>query len=88
MPQKKTPQLKDPELYDRLREEGDSEEKAARISNAAAKRGRQAVGRAGGEASNYEDRTVKELRQRAKELDLHGYSNLNKSELIDMLRNH
>lgn len=88
MPRSRTPQLKDPELYDRLREEGASEEKAARISNAAAKEGRGTVGRRGGEAEDYEDRTVPELRERAKELGLTGYSKLKKAELIDRLRNH
>ena len=88
MPKSKTPQLKDPELYDRLREEGASQEKAARISNAAAAEGRSKVGRRGGNAEDYEDRTVKELRERAKELGLTGYSDLRKSELIDKLRNH
>lgn len=88
MPRRQTPQLKDPELYDRLREEGASEEKAARISNAAAKEGRSKVGRRGGKAEDYEDRTVAELRERAKELGLDGYSKLKKSELISKLRNH
>lgn len=83
-----TPQLKDPELYDRLREEGASEEKAARISNAAAREGRSKVGRRGGEAEDYEDRTVPELKERAKELGITGYSKLRKSELISKLRNH
>lgn len=82
------PQLKDPELYDRLREEGASEEKAARISNAAAKEGRGTVGRRGGEAADYEDRTVKQLQERAKELGLKGYSHLRKKDLIDLIRNH
>lgn len=80
--------LKDPELYERLRKEGASAEKAARISNAAAKEGRSAVGRRGGEAEDYEDRTVPELRERAKELGLTGYSKLRKQELIDRIRNH
>ncbi|GAA1590281.1 hypothetical protein ACIFOC_02719 [Leucobacter aridicollis] len=88
MPTQKTPQLKDPELYDRLREEGNSEEKAARISNAAAREGRSTVGRRGGEAEDYEDRTVPELRDRAKELGLTGYSRKRKAELIRMLREH
>lgn len=88
MPTQKTPQLKDPELYDRLREEGNSEEKAARISNAAAREGRSTVGRRGGEAGDYEDRTVPELRDRAKELGLTGYSRKRKAELIRMLREH
>jgi hypothetical protein len=88
MPRSRTPQLKDPELYDRLREEGASEEKAARISNAAAKEGRGTVGRRGGKAEDYEERTVPELRARAKELGITGYSKLKKAELIGRLRNH
>ncbi|XPP25472.1 MAG: Rho termination factor N-terminal domain-containing protein [Leucobacter sp.] len=82
------PHLKDPELYDRLREDGASQEKAARISNAAAKEGRSRVGRRGGKAEDYEDRTVAELRRRAKELGLSGYSGLRKAELIRKLRDH
>lgn len=80
--------LKDPELYEELRRQGDSKQKAARISNAAARDGRKAVGRRGGEASDYEERTVPQLRARAKELGLTGYSGKRKSELISMLRNH
>ncbi|MFC9984991.1 Rho termination factor N-terminal domain-containing protein [Microbacterium keratanolyticum] len=80
--------LKDPELYEELRKQGDSKEKAARISNAAARDGRSAVGRRGGESEDYEDRTVSELRARAKELGLRGYSDKRKSALIEMLRNH
>lgn len=89
MPKRKTPpQLKDPELYETLRDDGASAEKAARISNAAARDGRAAVGRRGGNAQDYQDRTVPELRARAKELGLRGYSDKRKSELIDLLRNH
>ena len=80
--------LKDPELYEELRDDGASKEKAARISNAAARDGRKSVGKRGGEAEDYEDRTVDELRARAKELGLSGYSGKRKSELISMLRNH
>lgn len=82
------PQLKDEELYERLREEGASKEKAARISNAAAKEGRSKVGKRGGKAEDYDERTVAELRDRAKELGITGYSRMRKSELIDTLRNH
>ncbi|MEW1933544.1 Rho termination factor N-terminal domain-containing protein [Rhodococcus sp. NPDC079359] len=93
MPAKKSetedqPQLKDQGLYDKLREEGNSKEKAARISNAAAKKGRDQIGRKGGESRSYEDWTVDELTDRAKELGLEGYSKLNKQELIDALRKH
>jgi len=80
--------LKDPKLYDELRKEGNSEEKAARISNAAAKRGRSAVGRKGGRSGDYEDWSVDRLRSRAKDLGMRGYSGKRKSELIDMLRHH
>jgi general stress protein YciG len=81
------PSIKDPELYEELLEDGASKRKAARISNAAAKRGRSAVGRKGGQAGGYEDWTVAELKQRAKEIGLTGYSAKKKSELISALRN-
>lgn len=88
MPGRKNASLKDPKLYEELREDGASKEKAARISNAAAQRGRSAVGRKGGKSGDYEDWTVEELRKRAKELGLTGYSGKRKSELISALRNH
>ncbi|BCW65479.1 hypothetical protein NicSoilB4_02420 [Arthrobacter sp. NicSoilB4] len=82
-----TPSIKDPEVYEALLEDGASKQKAARISNAAAAKGRSAVGRKGGKAGDYEDWTVPQLRQRAKELGLKGYSAKKKSELIAALRN-
>jgi hypothetical protein len=88
MPSERNRSLKDPELYERLRDEGASKSKAARISNAAAAVGRDEVGRRGGQAASYDDRTVAELRSRARELGLHGYSGLRKSQLIDLLRGH
>lgn len=82
------PSLKDEELYEKLRDEGNSKEKAARISNAAARKGRSEVGKKGGKAGSYDDWTVDELRKRAKDLELTGYSGKRKSELIEMLREH
>ncbi len=87
MPGRRNSSLKDPELYEELRKEGDSKQKAARISNAAAARGRSAVGRTGGKAGDYDDWTVAHLRSRAKELGITGYSGKTKSELVRMLRN-
>ncbi|MGV8871834.1 MAG: DUF7218 family protein [Rhodococcus sp. (in: high G+C Gram-positive bacteria)] len=82
------PQLKDRALYEKLRDEGNSKEKAARISNAAAKEGREQIGEKGGKSGSYENWTVDELTDRAKELGLEGYSKLKKDELIDALRHH
>lgn len=87
MPESRTNSLKDPELYEELRKDGNSKQKAARISNAAAKRGRAAVGSKGGRSGDYEDWTVDDLRGKAKELGLSGYSSLKKSDLITKLRN-
>ena len=89
-PAKKSPgpSVKDPETYEALRDEGASKEKAARIANAGAKRGRSEVGAKGGRAGSYDDWKVDDLRKRAKELGLSGYSGKKKSELISMLRNH
>ncbi len=80
--------MKDPELYEELRDDGASKEKAARISNAAANQGRSAVGRKGGKSGDYDDWTVEELKKRAKEIGLTGYSSKRKAELISALRNH
>jgi hypothetical protein len=88
MPGKKDSHLKKPELYEKLRDEGASKEKAARVSNAVAKRGASSVGRKGGKSGDYEDWTVEDLRHRAKELGVSGYSGKNKSDLISMIRHH
>lgn len=88
MPRERSNAIKDEEMYRSLRKEGASKEKAARVSNAAAREGRGKVGRRGGKAEDYEERTVPELRSRARELGLKGYSGKRKSELIRMLRNH
>lgn len=88
MPESTNPRLKDPDLYETLREEGASAEKAARISNAAAARGRSAVGSAGGRAGSYDDWPLADLRRRAKELGITGYSRMRKHEVIVALRQH
>ena len=90
MPENDNPSLKNPEMYEALRDQGQSKEKAARISNAAAQKGRseKSVAAQGGRSGSYDDWTVDDLRGRAKELGLSGYSDKNKDELIDLLRHH
>lgn len=80
------PSVKDPELYEKLRDEGNSKEKSARIANAAAGSSRSEVGRRGGSSPSYDDWTVADLRKRAAELDVEGRSSMKKDELIDALR--
>jgi hypothetical protein len=74
-------------LYEDLREEGNSKQKSARIANAAAARGKSAVGRNGGKSGSYDDWSVADLKKRAKELGLSGYSKLSKDKLISKIRN-
>lgn len=90
MPARKDPgpSVKDPELYEELRDDGASKEKAARIANAAANSSRSAVGRKGGKSGDYEDWTVEDLRRRAREIGVEGRSTMKKGELISALRNH
>ena len=83
-----TSNIKDPEVYEALRREGASEEKAARIANASARDGRDEVAERGGEAVSYADWTKDELEKRARELDIEGRSTMTKDELIEALRNH
>jgi hypothetical protein len=82
------PQIKDEKLYEKLRDEGNSKEKSARIANASAAEGRGKVGSRGGHSGSYEDWSVEDLRKRAAELDIEGRSKMNKSELVDALRHH
>ncbi len=80
------PSIKDDELYEKLRDEGDSKGKAARIANA--KAGGEDVSSKGGRADDYEDRTADELRDRAAELEIEGRSEMDRQELISALRDH
>lgn len=80
--------IKDEKLYRDLRKKGDSEAKAARISNAAASQGKTTVGRKGGKSPSYTEWTVPQLKRRAKGLGISGYSGLPKDKLIEKLRNY
>jgi hypothetical protein len=82
------PSVKDPKVYEKLRDEGNSKEKSARIANAAANSSRSQVGRKGGKSGSYDDWTVTDLRKRASEIGISGRSSMSKSELVKALRNH
>ena len=76
--------IKDDRQYERLREEGMSKEKAARIANTP----RSTAGKRGATSPPYEDWTKDELEERAREIGIEGRSDMNKKELIKALRDH
>lgn len=81
------PSVKNDEMYEALREDGASKQKAAAIANAHAN-DNQHPGKKGGKQPPYEDWTKDELYDRAQELDIDGRSDMTKDELIEALRNH
>ncbi|WP_291478000.1 Rho termination factor N-terminal domain-containing protein [Corynebacterium sp.] len=82
------PSVKDKELYETLRDDGASKEKAARIANAAAGTSRSDVGRRGGRSPSYDEWTRDDLYRRAQELEIPGRSSMTKDELVEALRRH
>lgn len=86
MPQKKKPgpSVKDDRRYEALRREGASKEKAARIANTDPKR----AAKKGGGSPAYEEWTVEELYQKARDIGIPGRSDMSKEQLISALRNH
>lgn len=76
------PQIKDDKLYEDLRKDGASKEKAARIANA------KAEGSLDHKSTRLEDRTKDELYDEAKEIGIEGRSSMSKDELIDTIRSH
>ena len=81
-------QIKDEKMYQKLRDEGESKEKSARIANAAAGSSRSRVGRKGGKSGSYQDWSKQDLVRRAREIGIKGRSTMSKAELIKALRNH
>ncbi len=75
--------IKDDAQHERLREQGMSKEKAARIANTP----RDKAARSGGKAEKYDDWAREQLLQRAKEIGIDSPSTI-KEALIDALRNH
>ncbi|MFD2696739.1 Rho termination factor [Mesonia sediminis] len=75
------PSIKNEEQYEALRDQGYSQEKAARIANT------KNASQKGGKASPYEDWTKQELYERAQDIGIDGRSTMNKDEIIKALRN-
>lgn len=76
MPQGKTSRIKNEAQYEALVEKGMSKKKAARIANTPD------AWEKGGKAEKYEDRTKKDLYNKAKEVGIEGRSTMRKEELI------
>jgi hypothetical protein len=81
-------QIKDEKTYQKLRDRGESKEKAARIANAAAGSSRRKVGSRGGKSPSYSDWSKEDLLKRAREIGIQGRSSMTKQQLIGALRNH
>ncbi len=79
------PSIKDEELYDDLREDGMSKQKAARIANAKANDDMH-PSKKGGKQPPYEKWSKDDLYSRAQELDVENRSQMTKDELIEALR--
>ena len=76
------PQIKDDKLYEDLRRQGESKEKAARIANA------RAAGTLDQRGSQLEDRTKDDLYDEARDIGIEGRSTMTKAELIKAIRDH
>ena len=81
-------QIKDEKTYQKLREQGESKEKSARIANAAAGSSRKQVGKRGGKGPSYQDWSKEDLVKRAREIGIKGRSTMTKAELVKALRHH
>ena len=78
--------VKDPQLYEKLRDEGASKKKAARVANAASTTSRKQVGKRGGSAPAYDEWTRAALYEKARDVGVTGRSGMSKQQLVDALR--
>ena len=76
------PQIKDDRLYEDLRKQGESKEKAARIANA------KAAGTLEPRGTELEDRSKADLYAEAKKIGIAGRSKLDKAGLAKAIRGH
>ncbi len=73
--------IKNERQYEALRKKGYSKQKSARIANTPD------AGEKGGHSSQYEERSRKELYEKAKQVGIRGRSKMSKQELTEALRN-
>jgi hypothetical protein len=76
------PQIKNDKLYEELREDGASKEKAARIANA------KAAGTLDHKGTRLDDRPKDELYEEAKEIGIEDRSKMDKEDLVEAIREH
>ncbi|MFS0770921.1 Rho termination factor [Sphingomonas sp. 1P08PE] len=76
------PQIKDHALYEELKKQGNSAEKAARIANA------KAAGTLRHDSVQLEDRTKAALMKEAARIGIAGRSKLDKAGLVKAIRGH
>ena len=74
------PQIKDDALYEELRTQGNSKEKAARIANA------RAAGTLDHRGDRLEERSKADLYAEAKEIGIEGRSTMSKAQLAKAIR--
>ena len=75
-------QVKDDALYEDLRKQGNSKEKAARIANA------KAAGTLDHPGGKLEDRSKADLLKEAREIGIEGRSKMDKADLVKAIRGH
>ncbi|WP_210358628.1 MULTISPECIES: Rho termination factor [Sphingomonas] len=75
-------QIKDDALYEELRKQGNSKEKAARIANA------KAAGTLDHKSTHLEDRSKADLLKEAREIGIAGRSKMDKAGLAKAIRGH
>ena len=80
------PSVRDKKLYEKLRDEGNSKQKAARIANAAAGSSRKKVSKKGGRSPSYDDWTLTKLRRKAKQIGVRGRSTMSKKRVTSARR--
>jgi hypothetical protein len=76
------PQIKDDALYEELKKQGASSEKAARIANA------RAAGTLKHNSERLEERTKADLMKEAAKIGIEGRSKMDKAGLVKAIRNH